>query len=167
MQQFSSAFENLFADVYPLGPTRVQPKRSYHWEGEDPESIGQSGEDMIDSLLNARVNQTNNSLMKGKMSLLKNEYRHGSKKWILPIPFLLNELGHEVHRDYDVLIQKGSDSAKVTLADMGYGLSQFLPVLVHCYYAPEGSTLILEQPDIHLHPKGTSPTCGSVDRGYH
>jgi predicted ATPase len=36
---------------------------------------------------------------------------------------------------------------------MGYGLSQFLPVLVHCYYAPEGSTLILEQPDIHLHPK--------------
>ncbi|MDE0683820.1 MAG: DUF3696 domain-containing protein, partial [Candidatus Poribacteria bacterium] len=49
--------------------------------------------------------------------------------------------------------QKSSDSAEVTLADMGYGLSQFLPVLVHCYYAPEGSTLILEQPGVHLHPK--------------
>ena len=35
---------------------------------------------------------------------------------------------------------------------MGYGLAQFLPVLVLCYYAPEGSTLILEQPGIHLHP---------------
>ena len=36
---------------------------------------------------------------------------------------------------------------------MGYGLGQFLPVLVLCYYVPEGSTLILEQPGIHLHPK--------------
>lgn len=40
-----------------------------------------------------------------------------------------------------------------SLTDMGYGLAQFLPVLVHCYYAPEGSTLILEQPGMHLHPK--------------
>ena len=58
LEQVSSAFEVLFSHVYYLGPTRVQPKRSYHWEGEDPESVGQGGEDMIDSLLNARVNQT-------------------------------------------------------------------------------------------------------------
>ncbi|MBD2695260.1 AAA family ATPase, partial [Anabaena catenula] len=30
--------------------------------------------------------------------------------------------------------------------------SQILPVLVLCYYAPKGSTLIFEQPEIHLHP---------------
>ena len=40
----------------------------------------------------------------------------------------------------------------MTLVDLGYGLTQFLPVLVLCYYAPVGSTLILEQPGIHLHP---------------
>lgn len=27
-----------------------------------------------------------------------------------------------------------------------------LPVLVLCYYAPAGSTIILEQPELHLHP---------------
>ena len=48
--------------------------------------------------------------------------------------------------------KKPPSSPPVTLVDMGYGLSQFLPVLVLCYYAPEGSTLILEQPGIHLHP---------------
>ncbi len=31
-------------------------------------------------------------------------------------------------------------------------MSQVLPVLVLCYYAPQGSTIILEQPEIHLHP---------------
>ena len=25
-------------------------------------------------------------------------------------------------------------------------------MLVLCYYVPEGSTIILEQPEIHLHP---------------
>jgi predicted ATPase len=35
---------------------------------------------------------------------------------------------------------------------VGFGVSQILPVLVLCYYVPEGSTLILEQPEIHLHP---------------
>ena len=34
----------------------------------------------------------------------------------------------------------------------GFGVSQILPVLVLCYYVPGGSTIILEQPEIHLHP---------------
>ena len=38
------------------------------------------------------------------------------------------------------------------LTDIGFGVSQVLPVLVQCFYANHGSTLILEQPDIHLHP---------------
>ncbi len=35
---------------------------------------------------------------------------------------------------------------------MGFGISQVLPVLTLCYHVPEGSTIILEQPEIHLHP---------------
>ena len=35
---------------------------------------------------------------------------------------------------------------------MGFGVSQILPVLVLCFYADKGSTIILEQPEIHLHP---------------
>lgn len=67
--------------------------------------------------------------------------------------FTLERTGSLSGKNYDVRIQKNGSGTKVTLADMGYGLSQFLPVLVLCYYAPEGSTLILEQPGIHLHPK--------------
>ena len=38
------------------------------------------------------------------------------------------------------------------ITDVGFGVSQILPVLVLCFYVQEGSTVILEQPEIHLHP---------------
>ena len=41
----------------------------------------------------------------------------------------------------------------MTLVDVGFGVSQVLPVLVQCFYAPPHSTVILEQPEIHLHPQ--------------
>ena len=39
-----------------------------------------------------------------------------------------------------------------TLTDAGFGVSQVLPALVLLYYVPEGSTVLMEQPEIHLHP---------------
>ena len=152
LSPLSSAFEDLFDHVYPLGPTRVQPKRSYHWEGTDPDSVGQTGEDMIASLLNARVDQRTTPY-EGKDVPIEKRISWWLRKMDLAYSFSIKRTSAGTDRDYNVLIQKGPDSAKVTLADMGYGLSQFLPVLVHCYYAPAGSTLILEQPGIHLHPK--------------
>ena len=43
-------------------------------------------------------------------------------------------------------------TTEVLLPDVGFGVSQILPVLVNCAILPEGSTLLLEQPEIHLHP---------------
>lgn len=150
--ELASAFEELFANVYPLGATRVQPKRYYHWEGEDPKNIGQNGEDMIDSLLNARVDQKVTPYA-GKNVPIEKRISAWLREMDLAYSFSIKRSNTREDRNFDVLIQKGPDSAKVALADMGYGLSQFLPVLVHCYYVPEGSTLILEQPGAHLHPK--------------
>jgi predicted ATPase len=36
---------------------------------------------------------------------------------------------------------------------MGFGLSQVLPVIVQCVAARPGSLLIVEQPELHLHPR--------------
>jgi predicted ATPase len=44
------------------------------------------------------------------------------------------------------------ESPEVFLTDVGSGVSQVLSVLVQCYYAPEGSTIVLELPELHLHP---------------
>lgn len=39
------------------------------------------------------------------------------------------------------------------LIDVGFGISQSLPILVAGLQAPKESTIIFEQPEIHLHPK--------------
>ena len=45
----------------------------------------------------------------------------------------------------------GLDRA-VTLPSVGVGVSQLLPVLVLCLLANPGSLILLEQPELHLHP---------------
>ncbi|MYB93138.1 DUF3696 domain-containing protein [Candidatus Poribacteria bacterium] len=148
LSQFASAFEELFSHVYYLGPTRVHPQRLYHWEGDHPEDLGRWGSKAIDALLSARVDKRTIQ-HKEKEIPIEDRISEWLREMDLAYSFLLERDG----KDYDVRIQKREYGPKVTLADMGYGLSQFLPVLVLCYYVPVGSTLILEQPGIHLHPK--------------
>lgn len=41
----------------------------------------------------------------------------------------------------------------MNLMDVGYGVSQVLPILVDTLTAEEGATFLLQQPEVHLHPK--------------
>ncbi|MBI1729570.1 AAA family ATPase [Candidatus Acetothermia bacterium] len=47
------------------------------------------------------------------------------------------------------------------LVDVGYGVSQVLPVLVESIKSPNGATILLQQPEVHLHPKAQA-SLGSV-----
>lgn len=39
------------------------------------------------------------------------------------------------------------------ITDVGFGISQVLPVIIQGFLSGNGSTTIIEQPEIHLHPK--------------
>ncbi len=61
------------------------------------------------------------------------------------------------HYEVQIVPAKGEDDnanrvLSLSIPDLGFGVSQVLPVLVLCYYAPPRATVILEQPEIHLHP---------------
>ncbi|EPF6009006.1 AAA family ATPase, partial [Proteus mirabilis] len=45
------------------------------------------------------------------------------------------------------------DSVELELTDVGFGISQVLPILVQAYLSPRDSITIIEQPEIHLNPK--------------
>ena len=45
------------------------------------------------------------------------------------------------------------DADMVSIADMGFGVSQVLPVLVALIAAEPGQLVYLEQPELHLHPR--------------
>jgi len=41
----------------------------------------------------------------------------------------------------------------INLVDVGYGVSQVLPILVDALREPPGNTFLLQQPEVHLHPR--------------
>jgi len=146
------AFEELFARTYYLGPLREYPKREYTWAGAQPADMGRRGELAIAALLASRDRGEKISRGKGVKRLTLEEY----------VAWWLRELGlihrfrvEPISKDgnlYQVRVQQAPGAPEVLITDVGFGVSQILPVLALCYYVPEGSIILMEQPEIHLHP---------------
>ncbi len=131
-------FETVFRNTYYLGPIREKLQRIYLLSGERPENIGVRGELAIPALIASDISVTQHIAT----WLKKLELIHSFK--LQPIA--------KGRKEYEALVQITPESAEVSIADVGFGLSQVLPILTLCYYVPEGSTIIFEQPEIHLHP---------------
>ena len=149
---FELAFENLMDSIYYLGPLREYPRREYHWSGSSQEDVGWRGERTVDAILAATRDRETRSL----------GYRKRRKPFQEMISYWLNELGliHQFRLEeivegtnlYRTFVRTTPSSVPVALTDVGFGVSQVLPALVLLYYVPEGSTVLMEQPEIHLHP---------------
>lgn len=130
-----------------LGPLRERPLRTYLWNQQSPGDLGIKGEFAIQSLLasaNDRVKRTD----AGGRGWLVERVSHWLKVMNVADGLSLEQQGPSVH--YEVLVHQGK--IKANLVDVGFGVSQVLPVVTLAYFVPEGSTVILEQPEIHLHP---------------
>lgn len=53
---------------------------------------------------------------------------------------------------YEISVQVKKGGIDATLSDVGFGISQFLPIIVADLQLPKSSTLFIAQPEIHLHP---------------
>ena len=140
--ELETAFENLFSRILYLGPLREYPRRCYSWKGDHPKGIGQYGENTIPAMLSGRIQHlpTDEQIPKWLQQLeLIDSYD------VRP----LSDIGG----NYELLVKQYKNGPQVPLIDVGFGVSQVLPVLTLCYYVDEGSILILEQPEAHLHPK--------------
>ena len=140
--RFEGDFENLFSRILYLGPLREHPRPRYTWDGDHPKGIGQEGEKAISALLSGRI----------RRFPIDEQILNWLQRLELIDSYDLRPIS-DTNQDYEFLIKKYKGGPEVRLTDVGFGVSQVLPVLILCYYAPEGSILILEQPEAHLHPK--------------
>ncbi len=52
---------------------------------------------------------------------------------------------------FELQVQLGN--LKLPIMNVGYGVSQALPIIVELYNQSNGSTFAIQQPEVHLHPK--------------
>lgn len=146
------AFEDQLRQLYYLGPLRAYPERGYTWAGAQPSDMGRAGDQAVHALLSSRDRGEKISRGKGRPRVTLEEFvAEWLKKLGLIAEFRVNSVAEGSHR-FQVQVRKSTDGPESLITDVGFGVSQILPVVVLCFYVPEGSTVILEQPEIHLHP---------------
>ena len=152
LADFELEYENRMDSIYYLGPLREHPRREYHWTGSSPEDVGQRGERTIDAILAATRDDEMRSLGKRKWQKTFQEMiAYWLKRLCLIDDFDLKEIAKGTNL-YHARVRTSPKGPRTSLVDVGFGVSQILPVLVLLYYVPEGSTVLMEQPEIHLHP---------------
>lgn len=148
IKEMEFSMDKLFDNIFYLGPLREHPSRIYLWGGDKPDGVGNRGEFSVAALLSSKQ-QTEDIYQKART--VEQHVAYWLKELGLIHSFEVRPIAPN-RKEYEVRIKRTAESAEVFLTDVGFGVSQLLPVLVLLFYVPEGSTIILEQPEIHLHP---------------
>ena len=154
VQDLNLQHETLFKSIFYLGPLRSKTDRLYSWAGTTPESVGYSGENTVSAMLASRGRRISLGY-KRPTKPLEQIVAESLKRMGLIESFKVEPISKQ-RQEYEVKVCTKGSKDWVDLPDVGFGISQVLPVLVQCFYAPPGSIILMEQPEIHLHPSAQS-----------
>lgn len=147
-----AAFEAALDKFHYLGPLREHPKRDYLWARSRPADVGARGERTIDAIIAAQAaGEIQNLGRKQRRRPFPHIVAHWLRELGLVHEFRVEEIAPGSNR-WQARVKTHAGGDEVMLTDVGFGVSQVLPAVTLLHYAPEGSTVLLEQPEIHLHP---------------
>lgn len=130
------------ASVMAFAPMRSRPKRTYDQLSDEFSPEG----DHVPLLL-ARATDPNNKQSKALHEALR-EFGAYSEMFS---DIVVKQLGKGSGDPFQVQVKNGSKNTN--LVDVGYGVSQIFPLIVDAQRASSNTTLLLQQPEVHLHPK--------------
>jgi predicted ATPase len=145
------AFEQQLKRLMYLGPLRDSPRRTYPWAGDAPEHVGNDGNGAIEALLAAGSRAISRGFKKKALP-----FQEVVAVWLKKLGLLESFKAKRIARtrkEYEVRVKTLNSTEEVDLPDVGFGISQVLPVVVECFYVAPNSTVIIDQPELHLHPK--------------
>lgn len=144
-QDLSLAIRSAAERIRYLGPLRERPQRSYLWTGIDSDEIGKNGEYAAHVLIagvNSRSGRANNDGLVEGVS-------HWLRQMGVADALQVRQLGRSRH--YEIEVVQGRNAANII--DVGFGISQVLPMIVLALLADPGTVVVAEEPEIHLHPR--------------
>ena len=145
-----------------LGPLREEPRSLYPLESNgNTFDLGLKGENTAAVFENYKTKKIKyispqyfeNGIV-GKFEPIERTLSEAINDWLvyLGVANKMNtndrgKVGHELKITTDI------QDMEQDLTHVGVGVSQILPILVMCFLAGIGDSIILEQPELHLHPK--------------
>lgn len=153
LTDFALATETMLRNIYYLGPLRQPPQRIYSWSGDTPEDVGQDGRYTVAAILAAEAEGRRlNRGHKQSLSQFSAFIAQCLKTLGVIESFTVRSVAKD-RKEYEVLVRTVAGGTEVKITDIGFGVSQVLPAIVQTFYCPPGSTVWMEQPEIHLHPQ--------------
>jgi len=145
LRHFRSEIESFLRNIEYMQPVRPNPRRLYVLNDDEQRRWEQQGLGGFLKLIRMRLSEEESAQVNDwlkKLNFAKSiEPKSFSKSpELAPVTELLLDEGEGGHD-------------KINLADVGFGNSQALPVIIQSVLAEPDSLLIVEQPELHLHPR--------------
>jgi len=130
-----SEVRSLFQNLSYVGPLRRKIQRYYRVAAETPATVGPQGENAPHLFRRNRRN------LQAEVNAWVKQFEFGDS-------LSCNQLTDDL---FQLVLKNGSE--ETNLADVGFGASQVLPLIIQALAAPRDSLTLAEQPEIHLNPR--------------
>jgi energy-coupling factor transporter ATP-binding protein EcfA2 len=141
---------SLFRSLKYLGPLRQSPKVVYD-QGPNRDDLGTSGE-YTAAVLHAHRNREIIAPLPGGRSQSM-PLGEALNIWLAELGLVEQAAATDLGRlGIGLTVTPVGSPRSVDLTAVGVGVSQALPVILLCLIARRGSVVLLEQPELHLHP---------------
>ena len=128
--------------IYSFAPIRSKPQRTYNPMLED---LSPDGSDVPMIMMNlARVRED-------LWNSLRSSLREFGKSSGLFTDVDIRKLGASSGDPFQLQVKVRGPKANII--DVGYGVNQILPILVHILSDQTNTVYLMQQPEVHLHPK--------------
>lgn len=134
-----SLFTRYESQINFISSFRLHPERTYLEQTKAKLKVNNFGDGYLDQII----------LWETKNRSKYNELLKICKRLELIESIKSNRLGGG---RFEMLVKVKTDGVDISLSDVGFGISQFLPIIVADLQLPDYSTLFIAQPEIHLHP---------------
>jgi predicted ATPase len=124
-----------------LGPLREYPERHYIFSGNLADDVGKTGNMVPDVLFKD----------KALLQRVNDHFEAFGIGYKLEVASV-GESRSELHDVFALRLVDKVTKVNVSIVDVGFGISQVLPIIVQSMLS-SGKTLLIEQPEIHLHPR--------------
>jgi hypothetical protein len=125
-----------------IRPLRAYPERLYIFGGNNGEQIGQGGKNIADVLYTKP----------DVLNAVNKQFELFDLGYEIKISKFKDEETSELSDVFAIRLIDKYTKVNVSLLDVGFGISQILPVIIQSV-SSENKTIVIEQPEIHIHPR--------------